>query len=78
MCIISLAAKLNSFERWDFDEVVRLLQPDSWYYLIPKLLCLAGNIFICHKLAVSGPAGQEESDSEDEFSPGVVYKIGRF
>lgn len=40
--------------------------------------CLAGNIFICHKLAVSGPAGQEESDSEDEFSPGVVYKIGRF
>ncbi|XP_074395198.1 wee1-like protein kinase 2 isoform X2 [Zonotrichia albicollis] len=34
------------------------------------------NIFICHKLAVSGPAGQEESDSEDEFSPGVVYKIG--
>ncbi|XP_063251660.1 wee1-like protein kinase 2 isoform X2 [Prinia subflava] len=34
------------------------------------------NIFICHKLAVSGPAGQEESDSEDEFSSGVVYKIG--
>ncbi|XP_066039911.1 wee1-like protein kinase 2 isoform X1 [Chamaea fasciata] len=34
------------------------------------------NIFICHKLAVSGPAGQEESDSEDESSPGVVYKIG--
>uniref|UniRef100_A0A8C5NIR7 Wee1-like protein kinase n=1 Tax=Junco hyemalis TaxID=40217 RepID=A0A8C5NIR7_JUNHY len=25
---------------------------------------------------ISGPAGQEESDSEDEFSPGVVYKIG--
>ncbi|NWY01525.1 WEE2 kinase, partial [Nothoprocta ornata] len=34
------------------------------------------NIFICHKLAVQGPAGQEESDSEDEFSSGVVYKIG--
>ncbi|NWQ80309.1 WEE2 kinase, partial [Columbina picui] len=34
------------------------------------------NIFICHKLAVVGPAGQEESDSEDEFSAGVVYKIG--
>ncbi|KAM9276170.1 wee1-like protein kinase 2 [Cariama cristata] len=34
------------------------------------------NIFICHKLAVVGPAGQEESDSEDEFSSGVVYKIG--
>ncbi|NXA13190.1 WEE2 kinase, partial [Sapayoa aenigma] len=34
------------------------------------------NIFICHKLAVAGPAGQEESDSEDEFSSGVVYKIG--
>ncbi|XP_027536365.1 wee1-like protein kinase 2 isoform X2 [Neopelma chrysocephalum] len=33
------------------------------------------NIFICHKLAVAGPAGQE-SDSEDEFSSGVVYKIG--
>ncbi|KAM6301661.1 wee1-like protein kinase 2 [Podargus strigoides] len=34
------------------------------------------NIFICHKLAVAGSAGQEESDSEDEFSSGVVYKIG--
>ncbi|NWW92752.1 WEE2 kinase, partial [Rhynochetos jubatus] len=34
------------------------------------------NIFICHKLAVAGPAGQEESDSEDESSSGVVYKIG--
>ncbi|NXG66344.1 WEE2 kinase, partial [Hemiprocne comata] len=34
------------------------------------------NIFICHKLAVVGPGGQEESDSEDEFSSGVVYKIG--
>ncbi|KGL95232.1 Wee1-like kinase 2, partial [Charadrius vociferus] len=34
------------------------------------------NIFICHNLAVAGPAGQEESDSEDEFSSGVVYKIG--
>ncbi|XP_074024094.1 wee1-like protein kinase 2 isoform X1 [Numenius arquata] len=34
------------------------------------------NIFICHKLAVASPAGQEESDSEDEFSSGVVYKIG--
>ncbi|XP_010163377.1 wee1-like protein kinase 2 [Antrostomus carolinensis] len=34
------------------------------------------NIFICHKLAVTGSAGQEESDSEDEFSSGVVYKIG--
>ncbi|XP_064370361.1 wee1-like protein kinase 2 [Dromaius novaehollandiae] len=34
------------------------------------------NIFICHKLVVEGPAGQEESDSEDEFSSGVVYKIG--
>ncbi|NXE97956.1 WEE2 kinase, partial [Menura novaehollandiae] len=34
------------------------------------------NIFICHKLAVSGPTGQEDSDSEDEFSSGVVYKIG--
>ncbi|NXP45730.1 WEE2 kinase, partial [Heliornis fulica] len=34
------------------------------------------NIFICHKLAVGGPAGQEESDSEDEFTSGVVYKIG--
>ncbi|XP_010140558.1 PREDICTED: wee1-like protein kinase 2 [Buceros rhinoceros silvestris] len=34
------------------------------------------NIFICHQLAVAGPAGQEESDSEDEFSSGVVYKIG--
>uniref|UniRef100_A0A8C3JH90 Wee1-like protein kinase n=1 Tax=Calidris pygmaea TaxID=425635 RepID=A0A8C3JH90_9CHAR len=34
------------------------------------------NIFICHKLAVVSPAGQEESDSEDEFSSGVVYKIG--
>ncbi|NXG23515.1 WEE2 kinase, partial [Grallaria varia] len=34
------------------------------------------NIFICHKLAVAGPAGQEESDSEDEFSSGAVYKIG--
>ncbi|NXW04806.1 WEE2 kinase, partial [Fregetta grallaria] len=34
------------------------------------------NIFICHKLAVVGPAGQEESDSEDEFSSGVLYKIG--
>ncbi|NXT28270.1 WEE2 kinase, partial [Syrrhaptes paradoxus] len=34
------------------------------------------NIFICHKLAAAGPAGQEESDSEDEFSSGVVYKIG--
>ncbi|XP_017660417.1 PREDICTED: wee1-like protein kinase 2 isoform X1 [Lepidothrix coronata] len=33
------------------------------------------NIFICHKLAVAGPSGQE-SDSEDEFSSGVVYKIG--
>ncbi|XP_075014250.1 wee1-like protein kinase 2 isoform X1 [Calonectris borealis] len=34
------------------------------------------NIFICHQLAVAGPAGQEESDSEDEFSSGVMYKIG--
>ncbi|XP_066854245.1 wee1-like protein kinase 2 isoform X2 [Anser cygnoides] len=34
------------------------------------------NIFICHKLAVEGHAGQEESDSEDEFSSGVMYKIG--
>ncbi|NXV79498.1 WEE2 kinase, partial [Atlantisia rogersi] len=34
------------------------------------------NIFICHKLAVAGPAGQEESDSEDEFTSSVVYKIG--
>ncbi|NXJ00745.1 WEE2 kinase, partial [Psophia crepitans] len=34
------------------------------------------NIFICHKLAVVSPDGQEESDSEDEFSSGVVYKIG--
>ncbi|XP_014792800.1 PREDICTED: wee1-like protein kinase 2 isoform X1 [Calidris pugnax] len=34
------------------------------------------NIFICHKLAAASPAGQEESDSEDEFSSGVVYKIG--
>ncbi|XP_010155061.1 PREDICTED: wee1-like protein kinase 2 [Eurypyga helias] len=34
------------------------------------------NVFICHKLAVAGPAGQDESDSEDEFSSGVVYKIG--
>ncbi|XP_071407256.1 wee1-like protein kinase 2 isoform X3 [Pithys albifrons albifrons] len=34
------------------------------------------NIFICHRLAVAGPAGQEESDSEDECSSGVVYKIG--
>ncbi|XP_072728260.1 wee1-like protein kinase 2 isoform X2 [Ciconia boyciana] len=34
------------------------------------------NIFICHKLAVAAPAEQEESDSEDEFSSGVVYKIG--
>uniref|UniRef100_A0A8C0FNJ3 non-specific protein-tyrosine kinase n=1 Tax=Bubo bubo TaxID=30461 RepID=A0A8C0FNJ3_BUBBB len=34
------------------------------------------NIFICHKLAVAGPAEQEESDSEDESSSGVVYKIG--
>ncbi|NXN39253.1 WEE2 kinase, partial [Rhinoptilus africanus] len=34
------------------------------------------NIFICHKLAGASPAGQEESDSEDEFSSGVVYKIG--
>ncbi|KGL82844.1 Wee1-like kinase 2, partial [Tinamus guttatus] len=34
------------------------------------------NIFICHKLALQSPAGQEESDSEDEFSSGVVYKIG--
>ncbi|NXL32737.1 WEE2 kinase, partial [Glaucidium brasilianum] len=34
------------------------------------------NIFICHKLAVAGPAEQEESDSEDETSSGVVYKIG--
>ncbi|XP_067998277.1 wee1-like protein kinase 2 isoform X1 [Melanerpes formicivorus] len=34
------------------------------------------NIFICHKLAVESPAGQEESDSEDELTPGVVYKIG--
>ncbi|XP_027599651.1 wee1-like protein kinase 2 isoform X1 [Pipra filicauda] len=33
------------------------------------------NIFICHKLAVAGPSGQE-SDSEDEFSSGMVYKIG--
>lgn len=78
MCSISLAAKLNYFDRWDFDKVVRLLQPDYWYHAVAKLLCLTGNIFICHKLAVSGPAGQEESDSEDEFSPGVVYKIGRF
>ncbi|NWX19337.1 WEE2 kinase, partial [Aegotheles bennettii] len=35
-----------------------------------------GNIFICHKLEAASPAGQEESDSEDEFSSGVVYKIG--
>ncbi|XP_065537423.1 wee1-like protein kinase 2 isoform X3 [Lathamus discolor] len=34
------------------------------------------NIFICHKLAVSSPAGQDESDSEDELSSSVVYKIG--
>ncbi|XP_075285153.1 wee1-like protein kinase 2 isoform X1 [Opisthocomus hoazin] len=34
------------------------------------------NIFICHKLAVESPAGQDESDSDDEFSSGVVYKIG--
>ncbi|NXP09400.1 WEE2 kinase, partial [Thinocorus orbignyianus] len=34
------------------------------------------NIFICQKLAVTSPAVQEESDSEDEFSSGVVYKIG--
>ncbi|NWS68322.1 WEE2 kinase, partial [Crotophaga sulcirostris] len=34
------------------------------------------NIFICHKLAAAGPAGQEDSDSEDELSSGVVYKIG--
>ncbi|XP_054242600.1 wee1-like protein kinase 2 [Indicator indicator] len=34
------------------------------------------NIFICHKLAVESPAGQEESDSEDELTSGVVYKIG--
>ncbi|NXX86419.1 WEE2 kinase, partial [Urocolius indicus] len=34
------------------------------------------NIFICHKLAPVSSAGQEESDSEDEFSSGVVYKIG--
>uniref|UniRef100_A0ABM5GEG7 Wee1-like protein kinase n=2 Tax=Pogona vitticeps TaxID=103695 RepID=A0ABM5GEG7_9SAUR len=34
------------------------------------------NIFICHKLI--GPAGQEESDSEDDgfASSSVVYKIG--
>ncbi|XP_062991121.1 wee1-like protein kinase 2 [Elgaria multicarinata webbii] len=34
------------------------------------------NIFICHKLI--GPAGQEESDSEDDgfASSNVVYKIG--
>ncbi|KAM9247775.1 wee1-like protein kinase 2 [Leptosomus discolor] len=34
------------------------------------------NIFICHQLAVASPAGQDDSDSEDEFSSGVVYKIG--
>ncbi|NWH16725.1 WEE2 kinase, partial [Grus americana] len=34
------------------------------------------NIFICYKLAVVSPPGQEESDSEDESSSGVVYKIG--
>nr|E1BTE1.1 RecName: Full=Wee1-like protein kinase 2; AltName: Full=Wee1-like protein kinase 1B; AltName: Full=Wee1B kinase [Gallus gallus] len=34
------------------------------------------NIFICHKLVVEGQAGQEESDSDDEFSSGVMYKIG--
>ncbi|NWR69316.1 WEE2 kinase, partial [Centropus unirufus] len=34
------------------------------------------NIFICHKLAVASPTGQEESDSEDELTSGVVYKIG--
>ncbi|XP_010018913.1 PREDICTED: wee1-like protein kinase 2 [Nestor notabilis] len=34
------------------------------------------NIFICHKLAAVSPPGQDESDSEDEFSSGVVYKIG--
>ncbi|NXL95760.1 WEE2 kinase, partial [Alectura lathami] len=34
------------------------------------------NIFICHKLAAEGHVGQEESDSEDEFSSGVMYKIG--
>ncbi|NXY83866.1 WEE2 kinase, partial [Alcedo cyanopectus] len=34
------------------------------------------NIFICHQLAVANPAEQEESDSEDELSSGVVYKIG--
>lgn len=28
MCIVSLAAKLNYFDRWDFYKVVRLLQPD--------------------------------------------------
>lgn len=46
--------------------------------LLLNFPCLAGNIFICHKLAASRPAGQEESDSEDEFSAGVMYKIGRF
>lgn len=46
--------------------------------IVAKLHCLAGNIFICHKLAVESPAGQEESDSEDELTSGVVYKIGRF
>lgn len=37
---------------------------------------ITGNIFICHKLI--GPAGQEESDSEDDgfASSSVVYKIG--
>ncbi|NWU90122.1 WEE2 kinase, partial [Upupa epops] len=30
------------------------------------------NIFICHKLEAAG----HDSDSEDEFSSGVVYKIG--
>lgn len=50
----------------------------SLLVFIAKLHCLTGNIFICHQLAVAGSAGQEESDSEDEFSSGVVYKIGRF
>ncbi|NXU55883.1 WEE2 kinase, partial [Turnix velox] len=34
------------------------------------------NIFICHKMEAMGPPVQDESDSDDEFSSGVVYKIG--
>ncbi|NXC39532.1 WEE2 kinase, partial [Penelope pileata] len=34
------------------------------------------NIFICHRMAVEGQRGEEESDSDDELSSGVMYKIG--